>query len=362
MESPATADGGVVVSQLTKSFGGVRAIDDVNLALAPGEFMALLGPSGCGKTSLLRAIAGLIAPDRGSIRFGGRTVADPAARILVPAERRGIGMVFQDYALWPHLRVRENVAFPLQARRVPKPARPALIEAALRRVGLADLAERYPAELSGGQQQRVALARATVDTPSILLFDEPLSNLDSGLRDALGREIAALVRSLGATALYVTHDQTEALSLADRIAIMRDGRVVQVGAPQALYADPADIWVARFLKSGSLVQGHAADGTFRAAGGSAPIALPELVNGFSGPSTLLLPFGALRVGDGPADLRLSVTDVHFRGDRYEIAARWGEAETAPVVQLWHDRAPRPGERLPAVIERSRLRLYKEEHQ
>ena len=350
------ADSGVELIGLRKAFGAARAIDEVHLSIAPGEFLALLGPSGCGKTTLLRAIAGLIAPDAGAIRIGGRMIVDAQRRLFIPPERRNLGMVFQDYALWPHMRVRENVAFPLEARGAPKAQRADLVATALRRVGLTPFAERFPSELSGGQQQRVALARAIVNGPGLLLFDEPLSNLDAGLRETLGREISTLVRELGATAIYVTHDQGEALSLSDRIAVMRDGRVAQLGAPEDLYRDPADAWVAGFLKAGALIEGQAGAGAFRPDGATAPLKLPELVNGHAGPSTLLLPNSALRVqADG--ELQLAVATAQFRGDRYEITARWDGAESGPVIQFWHDRFLRPGEKVPVALEKSKLRLF-----
>ncbi len=360
MDVGARHGNGVEILRLAKSFKGTPAIDDVTLRVAAGEFVALLGPSGCGKTTLLRMIAGLAAPDRGTIRFDDTTIVDAASGVFLPAERRNVGMVFQDYALWPHLRVRDNVGFPLRARNVPKDRHAAMIEAALARVGLLHLAERFPAELSGGQQQRVALARATVDQPRLLLFDEPLSNLDTALRENLGREIADLVHELGATALYVTHDQSEALGLADRVAVMCDGRIVQEGTPHELYHQPNDLWMARFLKTGNLIPGLAVDGTFRHAGLAEPLRLPELINGHAGPYTLMIPGNAFRIGADPAELHLRVIAAQFRGDRYEVAARWGEADASPIVHFWHDRMFRPGDRVPASIERSRLRLFQEE--
>ena len=356
MTASSMAGNGVEITGLVKAFGGVRAIDGVDLSIQPGEFVALLGPSGCGKTTLLRAIAGLLAPDAGRIRLGDRLVAAPEAKLFVPAERRNLGMVFQDYALWPHMRVRENVGFPLAARRCPAAQRAGLIETALRRVSLWHLADRFPGELSGGQQQRVALARAIVDAPRVLLFDEPLSNLDAALRDSLGREIAMLVRDLGATAIYVTHDQSEALSLADRIAVMRAGRIVQSDAPERLYKDPADAWIAAFLKSGSLIRGHAEGGAFHPEGEGESLHLPQLVNGHSGPSTLMLPSAAVQSG-GTGELRFSVASAHFKGDRYEIAARWGARDHGPVVQFWHDKPLKPGDMVSVTLDRDRLRLF-----
>jgi len=356
MSTSPAAGNGVEIVRLVKAFGDMRAIDGVDLSIQPGEFVALLGPSGCGKTTLLRAIAGLLAPDEGSIKLGDHLVAAAEAKLFVPAERRGLGMVFQDYALWPHMRVRDNVGFPLAARRVPAAQRASLIETALRRVSLAHLAGRFPGELSGGQQQRVALARAIVDSPRVLLFDEPLSNLDASLRDSLGRDIAMLVRDLGATAIYVTHDQSEALSLADRIAVMRAGRIVQCDTPEQLYKSPADAWIAAFLKSGSLIPGHAEAGTFHPEGKGESLHLPQLMNGHSGPSTLLLPSAAVQAG-AAGELKFAVASVHFKGDRYEIAARWGARDHGPVVQFWHDKPLKPGDLVSVSLDRDRLRLF-----
>ncbi|MEC5387268.1 ABC transporter ATP-binding protein [Uliginosibacterium sp. H3] len=346
------------IESVGKSFSGVRALHDIDLHVAPGEFLALLGPSGCGKTTLLRALAGLLTPDEGVVRFGDETIVDTTRRIFVPAERRKLGMVFQDYALWPHMRVRDNIAFPLVARSVAPALRQERVDLALARTALTALADRFPGELSGGQQQRVALARAIVDDTSILLFDEPLSNLDASLRDTLGREIATLVRDCGSTAIYVTHDQNEALSLSDRIAVMREGRIVQLGSPEEVYRAPADPWVAAFLKSGNLLGGHTHDGTFTLHGSEERLALDNTTG--SGPqraASLLLPHAAISVSAAPADAHLCVVSTAFRGDRYEVTARWGRHAGAPTLQFWHDRALAPGELVAAAIDRSRVRLY-----
>ncbi|HSD35886.1 MAG TPA: ABC transporter ATP-binding protein [Rhodocyclaceae bacterium] len=358
MDSAAQLAGRCIdIEGVGKSFGGVPALRNIKLHVATGEFLALLGPSGCGKTSLLRALAGLLTPDAGSIHFGNETVVDTARRLFVPAERRKLGMVFQDYALWPHMRVRENIAFPLVARGVNPALRKERVELALERTALTALADRFPGELSGGQQQRVALARAIVDEASILLFDEPLSNLDAGLRDALGREIATLVRECGSTAIYVTHDQHEALSLSDRIAVMRDGQIVQLGSPEEVYRAPADPWVAAFLKSGNLVAGHTHSGAFTLQGGEEHLELDSPSAAHDRAASLLLPHAAIKVSAGPADAHLFVISAAFRGDRYEVTARWGRHATAPVLQFWHDRALSPGQFVSAAIDRSRLRLY-----
>ena len=227
-----------------KSFGRVRALDGVDLDVAAGRFLVLLGPSGSGKTTLVRALAGIERLDEGEIHIAGRCVDE--ARRQVPPERRDLAMVFQDYALWPHLTAADNVGYALRRRRpAPDQARARVLEA-LDRVGLAELAGRYPHELSGGQQQRVALARAVVARPGLLLFDEPLSNLDTDLRERLRVEISTLTRESGATAVYITHDQSEAFALADVIGVLDRGRLVQLADPETLYRRPATPFVARF--------------------------------------------------------------------------------------------------------------------
>jgi iron(III) transport system ATP-binding protein len=233
--------------RVTKRFGATVAIDGVTLDVADGELFFLLGPSGCGKTTLLRMIAGFIEPTEGTIRFGDRDVtAEPPAR-------RNAGMVFQSYALWPHMTVAENVAYGLDVRRVAAAERRQRVESVLRTVRMEALAQRRPPQLSGGQQQRVALARALVVAPDVLLLDEPLSNLDAKLRLEMRGEIVRICREARITAVYVTHDQKEALAMADRIAVLADGRVAQVGTPRALYERPESRFVAEFLGETSFV-------------------------------------------------------------------------------------------------------------
>ncbi len=234
----------VELRNLTKRYGKADALAGVDLDLAPGSFTVLLGPSGSGKSTLLRCVAGIERVSAGTIAFDGRTVAGPRAH--VPAEERGLAMVFQDYALWPHLSVADNVRFALRRLRLGKAEAVARSEAMLARVGLDGFGPRYPTELSGGEQQRVALARALVAGPGLLLFDEPLSNLDADLRERLRVEIATLTRETGATALYITNDQSEAFALADRIGVLDRGRLVQVGTAEDLYRDPATPFVGRF--------------------------------------------------------------------------------------------------------------------
>ena len=231
------------------------ALDDVSIDIAAGEFVVLLGPSGCGKTTLLRSIAGLEEPDVGDIRLDGELVSSAGAHVWVPPEQRRLGMVFQSYALWPHMSVADNIAYPLRnAGRRSAEIGP-IVHQALQRVGLDGLEASFPGQLSGGQQQRVALARALVSTGGLVLFDEPLSNLDAKVRARLRLELAALQRAVGFSSLYVTHDQSEALALADRIAVMEVGRIAQIGTPQEIYHHPATRYVADFIGSANEVQG-----------------------------------------------------------------------------------------------------------
>jgi multiple sugar transport system ATP-binding protein len=233
--------GRVGIHGVTKSFGDVTAVDDLTLEVADEEFLVLLGPSGCGKSTALRMIAGLEEPTKGTIEIGDRTVND------VEAKDRDIAMVFQSYALYPHMTVRRNIEFPLKSRKVPKDERDRLVDEAAGVLGLTELLGRKPAQLSGGQRQRVALARAIVRRPQAFLMDEPLSNLDAKLRVQTRAELIELRRRLRATILYVTHDQVEAMTMGDRIAILDQGVLQQVGGPQEVYARPANLFVARFI-------------------------------------------------------------------------------------------------------------------
>jgi ABC-type Fe3+/spermidine/putrescine transport system ATPase subunit len=239
----------IAVRELGKRFGPVLAVDRVSLDIRDGELFTLLGPSGCGKTTLLRLIAGFHRPDGGRIEFDGRDVTD------LPAHARNIGMVFQNYALWPHMTVFQNIAYGLRLRGMRGTELEARVAEGLRTVNLPGLGGRYPGQLSGGQQQRVALARALVLNPGILLLDEPLSNLDAKIRVQVRSEIRTLQQELGITTVYVTHDQEEALSLSDRVAVMRDGRILQLGPPRDLYERPRTRFIADFVGTNNLVPG-----------------------------------------------------------------------------------------------------------
>ena len=249
------------VEGLAKSYGGARAVDGVTLDIAEGEMVVLLGPSGCGKTTILRMVAGFVPPSAGDIRLDGRSI------VALPPYKRDLGLVFQSYALFPHMNVTRNVAFGLEMRGVRGPALQARVTEMLRLTRLEPLAARLPRELSGGQQQRVALARALATRPRLLLLDEPLSNLDAALRGDVGRDIRLLQQSSGLTTVMVTHDQDEAMAMADRLVVMRDGRVQQTGTQEDLYERPVNPFVASFIGRSNMVEGTLeATGTLRADG------------------------------------------------------------------------------------------------
>ena len=244
---------GVAVDGVSKHFGAVRAVDGISLAVADGRLLTLLGPSGCGKTTTLRMVAGLEQNDAGRILIGDRVVSDAARGLFVPPERREIGMVFQSYAIWPHMTVAANVAYPLEVRHLPRAEVRTRVGEVLRLMQMEHLAERAATALSGGQQQRVAIARALVFRPRVLLMDEPLSNLDAQLREQMRLEIRALQQRLEITTVYVTHDQEEAMVLSDEIAVMHEGRVLQLADPESIYARPATRTIAAFFGTPNLL-------------------------------------------------------------------------------------------------------------
>jgi iron(III) transport system ATP-binding protein len=249
----------VCVQRLVKTFrrrsgSEVRAIDTVDLTVQPGEFVVLLGPSGCGKTTLLRCIAGLETPDDGSITIAGRSVFHAAERRDLPPNSRQLNMMFQSYALWPHMTVSENVEFPLRTRRVPRKEAKVRASEVLELIGIGELARSHPGQLSGGQQQRVALARALVNGDRLILFDEPLSNVDARVREQLRLELLEMQKRLGFAAIYVTHDQQEAMELADRVVVLQSGRIAQDAAPEHVYHRPASLYVANFVGSANAVK------------------------------------------------------------------------------------------------------------
>jgi len=246
----------IEVDQLVVQYGDVPAVRGVSFSVQPGEQLTLLGPSGCGKTTTLRAIAGLEQPGAGEIRIGGAAMYSSAQQVNIPAEKRGLSMVFQSYAIWPHMTVFENVAYGLRVRRESREAIAEKVDRALDMVQMREYGARGAAQLSGGQQQRVALARAFVFQPQVLLFDEPLSNLDAKLRADMRIELRELQHRLGITSVYVTHDLEEALAMSDRIVVMRDGLIEQIGSPGDIYNHPRNAFVADFVGSANLIRGR----------------------------------------------------------------------------------------------------------
>ncbi|GFK94212.1 Spermidine/putrescine import ATP-binding protein PotA [Fundidesulfovibrio magnetotacticus] len=259
--------GKVSLEGVSKGYGGRPVLEGLNLEVERGECFTLLGPSGCGKTVLLRLVAGFEAPDAGRVLLDGEPISDPAAGVDVPPDRRGLGVVFQDYAVWPHMTVEANVAYPLKLAKTPPAALRERVAEVIGHVNLTGLEDRLPSQLSGGQQQRVALARALAPRPSMLLLDEPLCNLDAHLREEMRFEIKELQRNLGITVLYVTHDQEIALAISDRLAVMdASGRIRQAGSPEAVYENPADSYVFRFLGMANFLPVALEDGAWRVNG------------------------------------------------------------------------------------------------
>ena len=332
------------VEHLVKTFGAVRAVDDVTFTVGDGEFLTLLGPSGCGKSTTLAAIAGLDRSDSGRIVLGDRVFFDGAANLFIPPERREVGLVFQSYALWPHMTVAENLDFPLRLRKMAKAERASRVAEALGLVEMSDYGARYPFALSGGQQQRVALARALVYRPNLLLLDEPLSNLDAKLRERARSWLRHLTRTLKMTTVYVTHDQSEALALSDRIAVMNGGRIAQLADPHTVYDRPADPFVADFIGSSNFLHGRVTamgDGRVQVA-----------LNGFDGLAPLqaatprvFKPGDAVTVSVRPERIRLGglsgqanvyavqVDESTFLGARNQVMVRVGQQEFRIEVDI-----------------------------
>jgi ABC-type Fe3+/spermidine/putrescine transport system ATPase subunit len=312
---------------VSKRFNHVHAVDHVSFSIFAGEVFTLLGPSGCGKTTTLRLVAGLEEPDDGEILLNGSVVAAPGHHIFSPPEKRRLGMVFQSYAIWPHLTVFENVAFPLRARGESTASIQRRVLQALDTVGLADLDARGATELSGGQQQRVALARALVYAPAILLLDEPLSNLDAKLREQMRLEIRGLQRKLNLTVLYVTHDQAEAMTLSDRIAVVHAGRFEQVGSPPEVYETPANGFVAEFLGRTVSFQGRVArnhSGLWvDLVNGGRIVLRNECLDGFNGGESIVLvmrPEDIEMLPQGEREqnqLAATVQEAAYLGDHFE---------------------------------------------
>ncbi len=330
-----TTPAGVTLSHLSRAFGKLRALDDFSLDLAPGELVCLLGPSGCGKTTALRALAGLETVDSGTVAVGGTDVT------RLPANKRDMAMVFQSYSLFPHLTVAENIEFALSLRKVSRGERAAVVGHNLELVGLGGHDNRYPHQLSGGQQQRVALARALAVRPQVLLLDEPLSALDAKVRVQLRDEIRRIQTEVGITTLFVTHDQEEALVVADRIGVMEAGRLVQVGPPRDIYSRPATPFVADFIGTTNALAGHASDGVAEVLGQRVPL----LPGSPSGAVTVLVRPESIRlkpVDDGHA----TVVNAGFMGATTRVTVALSDG-TLVRVQLAGERAAElhPGRRV-----------------
>lgn len=348
----------IVMESISKRFGTVTALRGIDLEVHDGEFLVLLGPSGCGKTTTMRAIAGLEQPDTGRISIGERAVFDARSGVNVPPHSRDVGMVFQSYAIWPHMTVERNVAYPLRRKRYGRSAIQQRVQQMLELIGLGDLGKRPASDLSGGQMQRVALARSLAMEPKVLLMDEPLSNLDARLRDKLRFELRSLQQQLALTTVYVTHDQAEALALADRIAVMADGDFVQLGTPTDVYLHPVDAFVAEFMgvdnilpvaavkSHGGLVEFQLGDGTWlRAATRGTGVADGATGTGddavlacVRGQDVELRPQGDAAAGDGANVLRGRVDVASFMGDHaaYQVALASG---TKLHVRMGQTRTP-----------------------
>src|SRR3989440_8602444 len=356
---------------VSKSYGTVQAVDGATLEVRRGEVCTLLGPSGCGKTTTLRLVAGLERPDAGEITLRGRVVASVPRRVFLAPNRRNLGMVFQSYAIWPHMTVFENIAYPLRLRGVRGRAMRERVERVLELVGLGGLERRSATLLSGGQMQRLALCRALVYEPDLLLLDEPFSNLDAKLREQMRVELKLLQRRLGITVLFVTHDQIEALSLSDRIAVMQHGRVEQVGAPRELYERPASAFVRDFLGQTVILHGAVKE----VAGATISIALDgalagSTVRGHAASDVALAPGAAAHVAIRPEDIAVAspggtpgdnaltgtIEALLFVGDRYEARVALGGEQRIllllPRAPAWHE-----GQRLHLAFPESVLSVW-----
>jgi iron(III) transport system ATP-binding protein len=326
----------VVVTNLHKEFGGNTVLHDVSFTIKDGEFFTLLGPSGCGKSTTLSCLAGLEKPTSGGITVGDTVFVDDSSKKFVPPEERDLGMVFQSYALWPHMTLAQNLAMPLNIRKVSKSDQQSLIYDALDKVGMAHLMKRYPHQLSGGQQQRVALARALVYSPKVLLLDEPLSNLDAKLREQARVWLKRLQSELGITTVYVTHDQEEALAMSDRIAVMSAGHMLQVGPPHEIYERPATAEVAAFIGRSNFLDGEVVS----VAGSTAKVRLDErgevvgvrAGGGFGAGDQVTLAFRPERVRlagereaveDNAIVLPVDILTTSYVGSRYEYDLKYG---------------------------------------
>jgi multiple sugar transport system ATP-binding protein len=341
----------VSVRQARKAFGSTQILHGVDVEISDGEFVVLVGPSGCGKSTLLRMIAGLENITGGEIAIGGRVVN------TVPPKDRDIAMVFQNYALYPHMTVRENMGFSMKLAKAPAEVMEREVRQAAKILGLDALLDRYPRQLSGGQRQRVAMGRAIVRHPQVFLFDEPLSNLDAKLRVQMRTEIRELQQRLATTTIYVTHDQIEAMTMADQIVVMNSGRIEQAGAPLALYDRPANLFVAGFIGSPAMntIAGHVAEGRFVAEDGTH---WPIPLNGATRPGPAIYGIRPEHFHLAPDGMQATVQVVEPTGSETQVVLTIGQAR---VIGVFRERiAARPGETLPVAPERSLVHLFDRE--
>ena len=326
------------VRNVNKTFNGNKVLHDINFEVHDGEFFTLLGPSGCGKSTTLACIAGLESPDEGTIELDETCFFNGAAGTFVAPESRNLGMVFQSYALWPHMTIADNLALPLKLRKVAKARRSELIDDALEKVDLLHLRNRYPHEMSGGQQQRVALARALVYSPRLLLLDEPLSNLDAKLREQARAWLKALQSEVGITTIYVTHDQEEALAMSDRVAVMSKGRMVQIASPNAIYEQPAAREVADFVGSCNFLDGKVVEASGRDAKvqleatgqtvhatGRMDVHSGDAVTVAVRPERVSIAAAGHAAGAGQNVVRANVSSVQYVGSKYEYLLTVGNS-------------------------------------
>jgi putative spermidine/putrescine transport system ATP-binding protein len=340
----------VEIRRLSKRFGGRAALRDVSLVLEPGTTTTLVGPSGAGKTTLLRCLAGLSAQDSGEILFDGAPVGG------LPAERRGVGFVFQSYALFPHLTVADNLAFGLDVRRVPRLERDARVSEVAASLGLDSLRDRRPAEISGGERQRVALGRAIAYRPALLLLDEPLAALDPNLASSVRDVLQTAIRNERTTVLVVTHDRADALRLGEQVALMREGRIEQIGSPSALYRTPASGFVASFFGAGTLWR-LAAFQNGRGREVETPLGRVSIPSGPPGPVSLLIRPEAIRPADPTQGAIVRVAEAYYEGDRYRLRVVYEGGEA--TLEWPPDRTISPGDSIRVRLESSLVVLLPE---
>jgi ABC-type Fe3+/spermidine/putrescine transport system ATPase subunit len=353
------------VRGLSKIYRGARVVNDVSFDVLAGTVLTLLGPSGCGKSTTLRLIAGLEQPDAGEVWIGGRLVASASRNVMLPPERRRVGLVFQSYAVWPHMTVADNIGYPLKMRRVKRDVIATKVAEMIRLVKLQGLDERMPAELSGGQQQRVALARALVYEPELLLLDEPLSNLDAALRKEMCIQLKDIQSRLATTLIYVTHDQDEAMSLSNSVVVMNHGVIEQMGSPDTVYEQPATMFVRDFVGRTIKLRG-----TIEGAAGRISIRVgSHVIHAASDRHKHLCPGAAVEVAIRPEDVRLELAgdldnclagrliEASYYGDRFEFTVQIEGTDDRVVVSADKHRSAMAGERVFLAIDEANLKVW-----